>query len=461
MTQTESTPETTQETPPPSLWKDRNFLLFWSGETISFFGFQVTVLAVPYIAIEVLGAGPGQMGLLRFLEMIPFLLLGPLVGVLVDRHRRRPIMLGSNAVRALLVLAIPILYFTDTLSMSALFVIGVLAGVCSVLFDLSYLSFLPALVPGPKRLADANGKIGGAAGAAEASGPSLAGVLISAIGAPISLLLNGVSYLVSVVTLLMIRVPEPRPEQTAERHLGRELVEGMGYVIKHRYLRAIALVGGGSNFFISAIGTMFLLYAFREQDLSAYMVGIVFSIGAAGGVVGSFLSGWVLRRMPTGLAYMVALFVAYTGFALLPLADGPKPLVVVMFGFSHFLSYLGVSIVNVIILTLRQVITPSKLAGRMNGAMRTVMFGLGALGAPIIGFLAIQIGIREALFVAALGGVVFVITAAFFTPMARLKEMPTAEEPVRGKDTDPTDDEGSGAAAEPVAEQEPREVAKS
>ena len=302
--------ETGQETPPDppqSLWHNREFLKFWSGEGLSLFGTQVTNLALPLTAVLYFNATAQQVGLLRFLQWVPYLLLAMLFGVWVDRHRRKPIMVMANTVRMLGIALIPLLAYYDLLSITGLLIIACLVGVFSVLFDVSWMSFVPTLVRHPRHYVEANQQLGVTQSTTDVAGPGVAGVLVGWLGPPTALVVDAMSYLASLTMLLLIRTPEPAPPPAADRHVGRELVEGVRWVFGHRLLRPLALLAPLTNFSLTCVSTLFLLYAVRDKGLNAATVGLILSVSAVGALGGALVSRAFIRRYPVGVVYGVAL----------------------------------------------------------------------------------------------------------------------------------------------------------
>lgn len=411
-----------------SLWHNRDFVQFWSGETLSLYGTQITILALPLTAVLVFHAGARELGLLRFLELLPYPAFSLLFGVWVDRSRRRPLMLGANFVRMILLALVPILAAAGQLNLVSLMVITFAVGVASVLFDVSWMSYVPTLIQDRRHLVEANTKLGISASSADVAGPGLAGVIVGILTAPVALALDSFSYLVSLVSLLLIRVPEPQPPAPAERRrVGKELVEGLRWVFGHRYLRPVAFVGFFCNFFLMFVSSMFLLYAVRDRALSPSTLGLILSMGAAGGLLGSLIAGPIVRRGRLGRTYRLSMAAVFLGPALIPAASGSKPVVEAMFIASFFVSYSGLSVANVVIVSLRQAVTPPSLMGRMNAGMRMMLFGGGALGSLTGGVLGDAIGLRGALAVAAVGSAVMVVPTAL-SPVARLLGLPVPVE---------------------------------
>src|SRR3954454_13553879 len=227
---------------PPSLWHHRDFMKFWTGESLSLLGAQVTALALPLAAIDAFDASDELVGLLRFLELVPYIGLALLFGVWVDRVSRRKAMLWANGVRMVLVAAVPLLHWAGVLNMPILLVITCAVGVASVGFDVTWMPFAPTLVTNPRHRVEANAKMGVSQSVSDVAGLGIAGLLVAALTAPVALIVDAFSYVASVVSLLLIRTPEPRPARGAERHLLRELRDGVEYVAREPILRWLAIV---------------------------------------------------------------------------------------------------------------------------------------------------------------------------------------------------------------------------
>ena len=407
-----------------SLWHNADFLKFWFGEGLSLFGTQVTNLALPLAAVLVYDATPQQVGLLRFLQLVPYLGLALIFGVWVDRVRRKPIMLVANFARMVLIALIPLLAHYHHLSIGGLLGLACLIGVFSVLFDVSWMSFVPTLVGGRKHYIEANQKMGATNSAADVAGPGLAGVLIGVLTATTALFIDAFSYLISLATLLWIRTSEPAPEVSSDRrHLGRELADGLRFVFGHRILRPLALVAPFCNFSLVIVWTMFLLYGVRDKGMSPAEIGLVFSASSVGGLVGATVSKAVIKRLPLGLIYAVTMGAIFVGPLLLPVAGGPRPIMIALFIASFFISYAGLGIAGVVMISLRQAYTPHSLMGRMSAAFRTMLFGGGSLGGLIGGLVAAGLGLRNGLTLIAILSSLMVIPLAL-SPVSRLRALP-------------------------------------
>ncbi|WP_326563639.1 MFS transporter [Micromonospora peucetia] len=412
--------------PSASLWHNRDFLTFWLGETLSLLGTQVTNLALPLMAIHAFSATDEQVGILRFLQLAPYIGLALVFGVWVDRARRRNVMLAANLTRLVLLAMVPILYSAHALNMAALLVIASAIGVASVLFDVSWMSYVPTLVRDPRHYVEASAKMGVSSSVADVAGPGLAGVLIGILTAPMALIANAGSFLVSVVSLLLIRTPEPRPTRAAQdRHLGTELRDGLRWVLHDRILRWLAAIGFCCNFSMITVWTMFLLYGTRDLHLSSTTLGGIFATASIGGLLGAVISRKVIDRFPIGRVYLIAQSALLLGPAMIVMAAGPRPVMTAMFTLSFFTTYLGLGVAGVIIVSLRQTLTPQPMMGRMTAVFRTLLFGGGALGGLTAGILAGAIGARSALAAAAITSAAVVIALAA-SPVSRLRVLPTA-----------------------------------
>src|SRR5688572_21232044 len=269
--------------PRGGLWRHPDFLKLWSAESISLLGTQISQLAIPLAAILVLDASAFEVAAVGVAEFLPFLLFALPAGVWVDRLRRKPILVAGDFGRAVALATIPLAYAFDALSIWQLYVVGFVVGTFTVFFDVAYQSYLPSLVS-RDQLVDGNSKLEVSRSAASLAGPGIAGVLVSAITAPFAILVDSISFVVSGGFVLGIRRSEPEPEQTERRSMWHELEEGLRYLLGHRLWRPMAASVAGSNGFGALGGSIFLVYAIRELEMSAAVVGIVFGVGNVGGL---------------------------------------------------------------------------------------------------------------------------------------------------------------------------------
>jgi MFS family permease len=411
--------------PRDRLSRDREFLKLWAAQGISQVGTQVTLLALPLAAILVLEATATEVALLSAVEVLPFLLFTLPAGVWVDRLPRRPILVLADLGRALALGSIPFAYALDALTLPHLFVVAFLTGVLSVFFDLSYLSYLPSLVE-RAQLGAANSKLEATRSAAQVAGPGVAGVLVGTITAPVAILVDAVSYVVSAAFVWRIRRPDRREvDATPRRDLWPELREGLVYVLGHPYLRPLTLVTGSWNLLASIGFAVVLVYVVRELGLSPEVVGLILAAGGSGSVVGALLSGRVAARFGIGPMMVWPGIIASVTFLLIPLAPRESPEMFILV--SIFLGSFFGMLFNVTQLTFRQAITPERLQGRMNAVVRLMYWGPQPAGLALGGVLAALIGLRPTLFASAIAAS-FAFLPLLVHPIRKLREMPEGEE---------------------------------
>lgn len=406
------------------LWRHPDFLRLWAGDTVSQFGSQVTLLAVPTVAILVLRAGPFQVGVLSALEFLAFPTLGLVAGVYADRLRRRPIMIVCDLGRMLALGSIPVAFLINALTIEQLYIVALVTGIFTVFFDVSYQSYLPALIDRPN-LVEGNTKLEISRSVAQVSGPAVAGFLIQWIGGAKAVAVDALSFLVSAVALSAIKKPEPQPRpSTASGASGfvPEMKEGIEVVFKNPILWRIAGCTATTNLGSNMIfGAVFLVFAYRELHLSAGTVGLIFAAGSVGGLIGAFLAAWVAKKLGIGLTLALSIVVGSLALLATPVALIAAPVLV--------LSLLGLiggltgPIYNISQVSLRQAITPDRVQGRMNATMRTIVWGTIPIGAFIGGILGTAIGLVQTILV---GGVVSLLAALWIVlgPVVRLKEQP-------------------------------------
>lgn len=400
-----------------------DFLKLWSGQTISQFGSGITGSALPLTAVLVLGASPFQMGLLVAAEALPFALCGLFAGVWVDRLRRRPLMIVADIGRAVFLLSIPVAALLGRLQIGQLFLVAALTGILTVLFDVAYQSFLPAIMTG-KQLQAANSRLAASAAAAEVVTPGLAGVLVQLVSAPLTLLIDAVSFLCSAGSIALIRREAAPVRSPVRGTVVRDTGEGLTTVVRHPLLRAFAGYAVTRSFFGNWIGALYALYALHYLALGPVLLGVTIGIGGLSNLLGTFLVGPLTRRFGVGRAVLAAVLVGSPTVFLIPLAHGPRLLGFAMLALSQAFDA-GQPIREVNALTLRQTITPPRLLGRVNAAMQVLEGGVGPLGAIVAGLLAGQLGVRPTLFLAASGCLASMLWLVV-SPLPALHAVPSA-----------------------------------
>jgi MFS family permease len=424
--------DTVLPAPPPtqSVIRNPDFVRLWIAETISQFGTQVSLLALPLVAITLLAATPLEVALLGTIEFLPFILFSLPAGAWVDRLRRRPVLIAGDIGRAIALASIPIAYVLGVLTIWQMYLVGFVAGTLTVLFDVAYQSYLPALVE-RDQLVDGNGKLEISRTIAQTAGPALGGGLIGLITAPVAILVDSISYVASAVFVLAIRRREPRPDPHVDEHGRRrgnllsEVRDGLRYVLGNRYLRGIAASTGTSNFFSNILYATFLVYAVRELGLSPAQIGIVFGLGNVGAIVGAFTADRWTRWLGLGPAIVWSMFIFTPGMLLIALAPRafPEPFLIV----GGFLSGFATVVYNINQVSFRQAITPLPMQGRMNATMRFIVWGTIPIGSIVGGLIATAAGVVTAIWIGAVGSILAVVPLVI-TPVRTLREMPKPAE---------------------------------
>ncbi|MCA2217970.1 MFS transporter [Jidongwangia harbinensis] len=409
--------------PARGLLSNHDFVRVWAGETVSLFGSQITTLALPLVAIVTLQASAFQVGLLNVAHYAPFVALSLFAGVWFDRHRRRTTLIVSNLGRSLLLALIPVAAVLGVLDLGLLYTVAVLVGMLTVFFDIGVLSYVPNLVD-RAHLAEANSKISASYSVAGIAGPGLAGLLIGVLSAPVVLALDALTYLFSAGALATVRRPEPEPAAPAERtSVLASIREGLRTVAGDRVLRHLATQSATFNLFENVVVTVFLLYAVRRLGISPFWLGIVFSAGSVGALLGALVANQARLRLGLGRTLRLATLLACLSplLFLLPRGAGPVSLVVLAGALGVHMFHLAVFNVNA--LTLRQSVTPNHLLGRMNASYRLLLFGTMPLGALLGGGLAEVFGLSTALAVG-VAGLATPIAWLGFSPVFRLRHIP-------------------------------------
>lgn len=385
------------------LWNHTDFVKLWIGHTISNFGSGITGLALPLTAILVLSATPTQMGLLSALGSISVVIFGLLAGVWVDRLRRRPILITADIGRALLLGSIPLAALLGVLHLEQVYVVAALTGILSVFFNVADESFLPSLIQ-QGQLVEANSKLGMSDALAEISGPASAGPLIQLIGAPLAIVFDALSFLLSALSIGLIRTSEPPPLPVKQRQsTWRESIEGLRVIRENVLLRALAISAALFNFFGNFIGTLYVLYIVREVHAAPFVIGFLIATGGVSAFVGTIIAQRVIQRIGPGMAIggMLSLY-GLTGI-LIPLAHDPRGVAVVLLFTAQLLGDVFVAIYLIAEISLRQVIIPNAFLGRVNASMQFVTQGVGPGGAILAGILGTALGLRLTIFIGVLG----------------------------------------------------------
>jgi MFS family permease len=407
------------------LLREQDFRNFWLGQSISLFGDQVTVIALPLAAVLVLDADAADMGYLGAAALMPHLILSLPVGVWLERvARRRRLMIAADIARAALLASVPIAYWYDVLSFAQLYGVAFLMGTLAVVFDISY-STLYVAVTAREDYVEANSLLNGSRAFSFVGGPSAGGILVQLLSAPTALLADAASFVASALFLGRIRGPEP-PLEPSEGGLRTQISGGVRFIFASRILRPTLVSAATLNFFNYAFAALFILYATRELGVRAGTLGVVLGAGAVGGLLGAVVAGRLGRRVGLGPAFVIGMVLFPAPLLLIPLAGGPKPTVLAMLFTAEFLAGLGVMILDINVGAIITALTPHRLRSRSTGAFRFVNYGIRPLGSLVGGALGSVLGLRPTLFVtgvAALAGVLWLLPS----PVPALLDLPEEE----------------------------------
>ncbi|WP_185711247.1 MFS transporter [Arachnia propionica] len=397
---------------PRSLWQDRNFLTFWSGQALNQFASQVTPVAMSTLAILTLGANEAQVGQLRAASVLAFLLIGLPAGAWIDGMRKRRVMIVADGVGALLLGLVPVLFFLGRLELLHLYVISFLLGVGSVFFDVSYQSYVPGLV-GPARIPEANAKLETSQQLSRIAGPAVAGWLVALLAAPVALLATIGGILGSLVALSRTRDDE-RPRPRRERPSVRAAIrEGLVWVFGDERLRRIVATSCLFNFGQTMVGTLVAVLILRNLGAGPQMMGLLFGLGGLGGLVGAVTSRQLSLRLGEGRMIVVGVSGAALLLTLQPLAavTGGRGALVLL-AVQSFLGSVFMLQYNIAQVSYRQRITPTDLLGRTNASVRFVVWGIVPLAALVGGGLAGWVGIAPTMAIGVLCCLVGVLPVA-------------------------------------------------
>lgn len=381
-----------------------DFRRLWIGNAVSQVGTQVSMLAVPLLAVLTLHASTFQVGLLTAAENAAFLLIGLPAGAWVDRLRRRPVLIAGDLLRAALLASLPLAAALGVLTLGQLYAVVFAVGVCTVFFDIAYQSYLPSLV-GREHLVEANGRLEANRGVAYAVGPTVAGYLVQALTAPFALLVDAASFAWSAWWNVAIQHREP-PPAAAHRSLRREITAGLRQVFGHPVLRATAGYGSCTVLFMALARAVEVVFLVRTVHLSPAGIGLLYSLSSLGAVAGALVGAPVGRRLGPSRTMLWSALVAHLFMLLIPLT-GPG-LRLAYYAVGVAVSSLCIVVFNIVSVSYRQTLCPDHLLGRMNATMRFMIWGALPVGGLIGGALGTALGLRATLWVSAFGGLLAV-----------------------------------------------------
>jgi len=409
------------------LWSNSAFVRVWSAAAISIFGSLITRMALPFVAILVLGAGAFEVALVRSIDLLAALLFGLIVGAWVDRLRRRPVMIWADLGRAVLLVTIPIAAVGGWLTLAQLLLVSFTVAILSTFFDAADNAYLPSIVRRDE-LVRANSALAASGSAAEFTAFGISGFLVQVLTAPIAIFFDAISFVVSAVLLGSIRRPEPPPPPKADREpVLLEIREGLAIIARDPIIRAFTLASMAMATLWGVFGAIWILFAIEELGLGAAAIGVIAGFGGLSSLVGATVAERVTRRMGVGPAAIASMLVASAGFALIPLAPASMP--ILAFGFLVGQQLFGdgaVTLYDVAETSVRQARVHDRALGRVAATVQVGSVGAQLVAALGAGLAAEVIGLRATAFLAPLGTLVAagILVAS---PVRRLRDLPTLD----------------------------------
>ena len=403
--------------------RDRDFLRFWIGETVSSGGSALFNLALPLTAVLVLQATAFEMGLLRAVGTIPIILLGLFVGVWVDRLPRRPIIIVTNLGQAFLIALIPLTALLGIIRIEVLYAIVLAVGALGVFSFVAAQSYLPTLVR-QEGLVEANSKLQLSQSAAGIGASGVGGWLIELVSAPLVILLYSVSLIISAVMTGLIQKPEPAQQRSVNQgDVWREIGEGIRLIWQQPLLRFLVVAPGVASLGWGVQSAVFVLFVVQDLGVTPAMLGLISAIGGIGAFAGAALSAEVTRRFGPGLSIVLGQLLITIGSVLIAITGGPLTVALPLLGLSAGLQWIGTRIWSVNDVALRQALTPADLLGRINATRRVVVHGIAPIGALVGGVLGTVFDLRMALMVGA-AMVLIALIATVYSPLRSLRQLP-------------------------------------
>lgn len=411
----------------PTLWRDRDFARLWAATTVSMLGSFITRTALPFAAILVLGAGAGEVAILRSGELIAGLTVGLVAGAWVDRLRRRPILVWADLGRAVLLGTIPVAFAFNALTLAQLVVVAFGAAILTTFFDTADRAFLPTVI-GRDRLVDANATLTGSSSAAEFVGFGVGGWLIQLLTAPVAIAIDAVSFVVSAVLIRSIRVVEPPASPTdGETRVMREIREGLRLTLRDPVLRPLALADAAVAGFWGVFGAVYLVFA-TDIGFQPGVIGLVAAIGGASSLVGAAVAGRAVRRLGVARLLLGAMVLVTIGNAFIALTPDAALLGLACLVTQQLLSDSSMTAYDVVAVSIRQATVEDRALGRVGASFHVLAMAAMLAGTIVGGILAETLGVRVALVFGSLGGLVALVIL-WFSAIRRMHDVPAGPRP--------------------------------
>jgi predicted MFS family arabinose efflux permease len=394
--------------------EERDFRLLWAGDAVSHVGSQITLFALPVLAVSTLEVTGSQIGLLHALYTLPFLLVPIPAGVWLERRPLRTALILGHLVCAALVLSIPLADVLDRLGLTQLYTVAVLGGAIVIVSDIAKVSLIPRLVAAD-RLAAANSRLAIGLAVAVTAGPVLAGVLTAAGGPSLALTVDGATYLFAAAALARLH---HRDRTTAEPDTGRRMVraevrEGLRAVFGSPAIRNLAIHTALFNGGIQLMNVAVVVYFLRDLGFSGAAYGVLMMCGGTGAVLGAAVAPAVIRRLGHGPTLLATIGVTVNAFWVFPSAHGSTATMIILCGLALAVGLGGSGMAGVTSVTVRQLLTPKELHARMNASFHLVGLSIIPIAAIVSGYLVDRVGARDTLWIAA------VVLASSVAPLTR------------------------------------------
>ena len=404
---------------PDLLAENAAFRGLWLAQSISLVGDQVSLLALPLVAVLTLHAGPAEMGYLVAAELVPSLLFSMHAGLWADRRGdRRGLMIATDVGRAALLATIPVAAVLGVLSMTQMYVVAFLVGSLTVLFWVSYNALFVVLVP-REQFITGGSLLNGSRAVSYMAGPSIGGLLVQALTAPLAVGVDALSFAASAIFTHGIDSPEPQPEPGGSGGV----MAGLRFIARNPIMRASLGATATINLFNFMFFALWILFATRTLHANAGALGLVIGAGAIGSVIGSVVTGAVQRRVGVGPTFAIGCVLFPAPLMLVPLAGGARPLVLSMLFLAEFFSGLGVMMLDITGGAISAALVPARLRSRVAGSYMVVNYGVRPIGSLAGGLMGATLGLRPAVWVATVGAVAGVLWL-LPSPIMRLRELP-------------------------------------
>ncbi|MDQ2966147.1 MAG: MFS transporter [Chloroflexota bacterium] len=416
--------------PAPPLWRNGDFVRLVAAATVSQVGSFITRTALPFAAILVLGAGAGEVAILRGAEIVAGLTIGLVAGAWVDRLRRRPVMIWADLGRALLLGSIPVAFIAGSLTLAHLILVAFGAAVLTTFFDVADRAFLPTVI-GRDRLVTANSTLTASSSAAEFAGFGAGGWLIQVLTAPIAIAIDAVSFVLSAILLGRIRTKEPAPTPPEDREpVLREIAAGLRLTLGHPILRPLALADASVAGFWGVFGAVYLVFV-TEIGFQPAAIGLLAAVGGLSSIAGAVFAGRASRRLGVGRFLISAMVVVTIGNFCLALAPDATLIGVALLLAQQLLSDSSLTAFDVVVTSIRQASVDDRALGRVGASFHTLAMAFLLAGTVIGGVLAETLSVRSALLVGGAGGLL-AIAILWFSAVRRMAEVPVGLDRLAG-----------------------------